>query len=86
LEGEYCSFHSFISEALQKASMLGRCGEGGMRAWVDLEGDWRRGLEGEVGGVVSAGGVRGRLVEGGLRGETVFLRGEHELGGELERG
>lgn len=67
-----------MSEALQKASRLGRCGEGGMRAWVDLEGDWRRGLEGEV------GGVRGRMVEGGLRGESAFLRGERECGGELE--
>lgn len=86
LEGEYVSFQSLMSEALQKASRLGRCGEGGMRAWVDLEGDWRRGFEGEVGGVVRAGGVRGRTVEGGLRGESAFLRGERERGGELEGG
>lgn len=29
--GEYCSFQSLITSALQKASMLGRCGEGGIR-------------------------------------------------------
>lgn len=29
--GEYCSFQSLITFALQKASMLGRCGEGGIR-------------------------------------------------------
>lgn len=84
LRGEYVSFQSLISEALQKASREGRWGERGMRAWGVLEGDWRRGFEGEVGGVVISGGVRGRVVVAGLWGEEVVLRGERERGGELE--
>ena len=56
--GEYCSFQSLITSALQKASILGRCGEGGMR-WR-LEGDCNLDFEGLDGGVTGLeGGVTG---------------------------
>jgi len=53
--GEYCSFHALTTSGAQNASMLGRCGVGGI-LFVVLEGEMSLGFEGLGGG----DGVRGR--------------------------
>ena len=50
LRGEYWSFQSLITSWLQKASILGRWGVGGIRIFLD--GDWSRDFDGLAGGVI----------------------------------
>ena len=50
--GEYWSFQSLMISWLQKASRLGRCGEGGTRIF-GFVGDFNLGFEGLEGGVTS---------------------------------
>lgn len=73
--GEYSSFHALTISWLQNASMLGRCGVGGIRVFKDLLGEVSLDFDGLSGGVV------GRLVveSGG------FFRGERERGDELKK-
>ena len=66
--GECWSFQSLMTSALQKASILGRCGDGGTR--FRLEGD----CSFEFGGL--NGGVTGRE-------PSLDLYGNLNLGGEL---
>ena len=47
--GEYCSFQSLVTSWLQKASILSRWGEGGIR--YRLEGDFNFAIDGLEGGV-----------------------------------
>lgn len=50
LRGEYWSFQSLMTSWLQKASILGRWGVGGIRIFLD--GDCNRDFDGLVGGVM----------------------------------
>ena len=68
--GEYCSFQSLMTSELQKASILGRCGEDGIRCVLD--GDCSFGFEGLEGGVTG-------------REKSLDLYGDFDLGGELYR-